>query len=95
MIYLFEVIDKTGRKIRLPTERWKHIVQEHPYIQNIEEIRETVINPLKITLSKYDPDHVRYYYRFVKNSKRYLLVAVRYLNGDGFIITAFFRRNIQ
>lgn len=95
MTYLFEVIDRTGRKIRLPTERWKHIVQEHPRLQNIEEIKEAVMNPLKITLSKYNPEQVRYYYRFDKNQKRYLLVAVRYLNGDGFIITAFFRRNIQ
>jgi len=95
MIYLFEVIDKTGRKIRLPVERWKHIVQEHPYLQDVEEIKETVINPIKITLSKYDPEHVRYLYRFNKNLKKYLMVAIKYLNGDGFIITAFFRRTIQ
>ena len=94
MDYLFEIRDRTGRQIRLPTERWKHIIQEHPHLQNVEEIREALTNPLKITSSKNDPEWVRYYFRYNKNTKRYLMVAVKYLNGDGFIITAFYRRTI-
>ena len=95
MIHIFEVTDKSGRKIRLPKERWKHIQEEHSRINDPEELKHTLINPLKITPSKYDPETVRYYYRYNKNLKRYLFVAVKYLNGDGFVVTSFYRRNIE
>jgi len=36
MDYVFEIIDKSGRKIHLSKERWnKHIRLEHPNIANI------------------------------------------------------------
>ncbi len=89
MTIVFEVIDKTRRNIRLTEERWKHILQEHPTIQNFEEIKNVLINPIKITLSANDRDSVRYYGQFVKDKKQYLLVAVKYLNGQGFVITAY------
>jgi hypothetical protein len=95
MAHIFEVTDKSGRKIRLPKDRWKHIQVEHSRINDPEELKQTLINPLKITSSKYDPKNVRYYYRYNKNLKRYLFVAVKYLNGDGFIVTSFYRRNIE
>jgi hypothetical protein len=37
--------------------------------------------------------NVRYYYKYYKNRKskaKYLRVIVKYLNGEGFIITAYF-----
>ena len=92
---LFQVKDKTGRIIQLSEERWKHILQEHPSITNIEEIKNVLIQPLKITESKYNPEHVRYYYQYKKDTGKYLFVAVKYLNGKGFIITAYHMRNIQ
>ncbi len=95
MVHTFEVEDKTGRRIRLTKERWKHITQEHPNIQNFEELKETLINPLKIMPSTYDPENVQYYYKFNKKKKRYLMVAVKYLNGEGFIITTYYMRNIK
>ena len=95
MTKIFEVRDKSGREIKLSKERWKHIQKEHSRIKNSEEIRQTLVSPLKITPSKYDPDKVRYYYRYNKDLKRYLFVAVKYLNGEGFVITSFYRRNIE
>lgn len=95
MVNIFEVIDKSGRKIRLPQERWKHIQAEHLRIKDPEELKQTLINPLKITSSKYDPENVCYYYRYNKNIKRYLFIAVKYLNGDGFVITSYYMRKIQ
>lgn len=92
---LFEVVDKTKRKIRLTKEQWTHIVQEHPTINNVEEIKLTLTEPIKIKPSKYDPEKVRWYYRFNKEKKRYMLVAVRYLNGEGFVITTYYLRNIK
>lgn len=95
MLPVFEIVDKTGRRIRLTGERWSHIQEEHPRVSNIEEIRDTLANPLKVTSSKYSPDSVCYYYRFNKDLKRYLMVAVKYLNGEGFVVTAYYSRNIQ
>jgi len=42
-------------------------------------------------------ENVRYYYRYYKNiesSAKNLLVVVKYLNGEGFVITAYFVRSI-
>ena len=95
MDIVFKIRDKSGRDIYLSKERWKHIQQEHPRINNLEEIKETITTPLKITPSKYDLENVRYYYSYNKNIKRYLFVAVKYLNGDGFIITSYYMGKIQ
>ena len=43
-------------------------------------------------------ENVSYYFKYLKHaaySKKYLLVAVRYLNGKGFIITAYLETNIK
>ena len=97
MIYIFQTTDKSGRKIHLTKERWTHINEQHPEISNYsEEIQETLKNPTKIKEVGYD-ENVRYYYRYYKNiesSAKNLLVVVKYLNGEGFVITAYFVRSI-
>jgi hypothetical protein len=93
---VFEVIDKTGRKIRLTDKQWRHIRQDHPEIEGEELIKETVESPTKIT-SPYDGNK-KYYYRYFKNRKsedKWLLVVIKYLNGDGFVITSFYVKNIR
>ncbi len=94
---IFEVIDKSKRKICLTQERWKHL-SKHPQVQNnFEWIKETLQQPDKITEYSLD-EKVRYYYRYYKNKSspaKYLRVIVKYLNGDGFIITAHFVEKIQ
>jgi len=92
---IFEIADKTGRKIRLTQERWSHITQEHPEVVSLEEVKDTLTSPLKIKSSKYSPEDVNYYYRFDKDKKKYLMVAVKYLNGDGFVITVYYLRNLK
>lgn len=98
MAWIFEVKDKSGRKIHLSDERWKHLNQEHPEVAPyIENIKETLKNPLKITTYEFD-ENVRYYYRYFKEREseaKYLLVIVKYLNNHGFIITTYFVRNIK
>jgi len=94
MTWVFEITDKTRRKIHLSTERWKHIVKEHPDISNkIEHIKETLISPILVKNSKYDT-RVRFYYKYYKYRLEYLLVSVKYLNGNGFIITAFYTKKL-
>ena len=98
MEYIFEILDKNGRKIHLSKERWSHIVNDHPEISNrLEEIRDIVKNPLIIKESK-DDENVRHYYKYYKNLKqkaKNLLVSVKYLNGHGYIITSFYVDKIK
>lgn len=93
---IFEMKDKSGRIIYLSDERYKHILK-HPEMQNkftLQWIEETLLKPLKIV----DIDeYVRYYYRYYKDRKskaKYLRVIVKYLNGEGFIISAYFIEKI-
>ena len=94
-LHIFEIKDASERMIRLTIERWKHIAQEHPEINSIEELKQTLLFPIIIKKSHYDPQSTVWYYRYLKERKQYLLVAVRYLNGNGFIITAYFTRTIK
>lgn len=97
MSKILEVRDKSNRLIYLTKERFKHIVK-HPEMQNkLEAIREILETPLKITDYTFD-QNIRYYYRYYKDRKsqaKYLRVIVKYLNGEGFIITAYFVENIK
>jgi len=68
MKIIFEVIDKTGRKICLPKERWKHIRKKHPEVEDFEEIEQTIKGPDKIIDSKFD-ETIKYYYKFFKDQK--------------------------
>ena len=55
----------------------------------IEEIKETIKIPDKIINCSYNKAH---YYKFYKNLKRpnnFILIVVKYLNGEGFIITTY------
>src|SRR3989344_7210719 len=96
MIFVFEVIDKNGKNVHLSNERLKHILK-HPFMNDpLENIKETIKNPLTIRYYEHD-ESVRHFYREFKNmplSERYLLVSVKYLNGDGYIITSFFTNKI-
>ncbi|MBI2043146.1 hypothetical protein HYT25_02045 [Candidatus Pacearchaeota archaeon] len=90
MNYIFEIIDKTGRKIRLTKKIWSKIRKKHYEIEDKELILETLNKPDKI--ENYE-EGVIYYYKYYKNKllpKRFLLVVVKYLNGNGFVITSYF-----
>ncbi|MDP3027541.1 MAG: PBECR2 nuclease fold domain-containing protein [Nanoarchaeota archaeon] len=94
MNVVFEIKDKTGRKIHLSKERWSHIRQRHPNVADIEEIEETLKNPLKIIEA--EEDFVAYYKHFKhrKESAKYLKIIVKYLNGDGYVISSYFVKDM-
>ena len=98
MPWVIVIEDKSKRKIYLSKERWTHINQHHPEMADyFEEIKETIKNPLKVTTYNYD-ENTRYYYKYFKDRSsqaKYLLVIVKYLNGEGFIITAYFVKGIK
>ena len=55
----------------------------------LEEVKETLRNPDKIIESFNDESKVNYY-KYYKNRKQTLKIIVRYLNGEGFVITSYF-----
>ncbi len=93
------VVDlKNGKVVYLSRERWKHIVHEHPAVgHSLFRIEETLCNPLEVKLDEGDSKLVLYYryYKHAPGQEKYLLVIVKYLNGEGFIVTSFYmkRRN--
>ena len=95
---IFNIKDKSGRIINLTKERWSHITSPsslHSYMTDyIEEIKQALINPDIIVTEKFD-DTKANYYKYIKGRKEYLLVAVKYLNGKGFITTAFMTRKVR
>ncbi len=98
MTYIFEVYDKTKRRIYLTEERWHHILK-HPEMYNImfEEMIMILQYPIAIKDYKLE-ENVKYYYGYFKNrtaKAKYLRIIVKYLNGKGFIITAYFIEAIQ
>src|SRR3989344_3878566 len=83
MSHIFDITYKTNRKIHLSRERWAHILRYHPYLANIlEEIKETLTKPF-IIVSSLDDENKCHYYKPLKSRKGYLLVSVKYLNGEG------------
>jgi len=90
---VFEVIDKSGRKIRLTKKQWSHITSPtslHAYMTNyLEEVKETLRNPDRMIESFNDESKVNYY-KYYKNKKQNLKVIAKYLNGEGFVITSYF-----
>ena len=98
MDFVFEVVDKSERNIRMPQKQWSHITRKHSFmVAYEEEIKETLMKPDKITDYSFDED-VRYYYKYYRYKKgryKYLFVMIKYLNGTGFIISAYFEDKIK
>jgi|SRR3989344_3717592 len=97
MSYVFKIKDKDGKEIYLSKERWKHILKHPKMDENqLDNIKDTIENQINKKYSEED-SFVRYFYKYFKQNKveeKYLLVAVKYLNGEGFVITSFFTNKI-
>jgi len=93
--------DLENRQVRLTDERLAHIL-EHPEMQGQEQrIAETLSSPHAVILSHHDPSVYLYHKLFEQTpvTRKYLVVAVKYLAQDAFVITAFFtdreKRGVQ
>lgn len=85
-------ISPNGISIRLPDERWEHIVERHNVLVDKQQlVLDTIANPDRIlagnegalmALRELEPD-------------RWLVVVYREENEDGFVITAFPTRRIN
>jgi len=94
----FEVTDKTGRKLRMTDWNWEHIIRRHPGISSEKEkIIETLERPDKI-IDSLKEEKAKFYYKYYKHrqsSNKFMMVLGKYLNGDGFIISAHFVPRIK
>jgi len=94
---IFEITDKTGRKIRLTKKQWEHIIGIHSEMINyLEEMQETINKPIKTIFQ--EKGNLYRYYNYIKHRKhpeKYLRIIVKYLNNHGFILTAHFVKNLQ
>ncbi len=97
MDHIFELTDKTGRKIHLTKERWNHITMKHPYMSNyLTEIEETIKSSQKIM--PHERGNLFGYYNYYKHRKgklKFLKIVVKFLNGEGFILSAYFVTHIN
>lgn len=90
---VMEVKTKDGKTIYLRDVQWKHIKHRHPEMANrLNDIEETIRNPTKIIRHS---DRTIKFYRFIKNRREYIMTAVKTLNGEGFVITAYLTKKIQ
>lgn len=89
----FEVLtDHEGRPIRLTNERWQHII-DHPELEDQRpRVIETIERPDTVIQTVKD-ETVHAYQRFYETTpvtSKYLIVAVKMLEDDAFIITAYY-----
>lgn len=86
------VYSKNKVPIRLTQERWTHITNGHPEMENQKEkVEETISNPDFI--QKGDFGEVLAFRVFTKTAirKKYLVVVYKEINEkDGFVLTAYF-----
>ena len=95
MDYIFEVADKTKRKIRLTEKQWSHILSHGDVgVGDLENIKTALSNPSSLLVQDLDKNKGNYYL-YQKERRRYFLVVVKYLNGEGFVVTAFYVKSIR
>ena len=89
--------DHKGRQIRLTNERWEHILSHSEMVNQQERIIETLTQPELIVATVKD-ESVHVYHRFYEQTpvtSKYLLVSVKILPEDAFILTAFFSNRVK
>ncbi|MBF0231365.1 MAG: hypothetical protein HQK63_17525 [Desulfamplus sp.] len=89
-----QIASISGKQIRLTSERWGHIVEEHCELAGMrDEVLETVVRPDKIFVGKYGE------FLAVKelSDGKFLITVYREspTDNDGFVITAFLTRRMS
>jgi hypothetical protein len=88
---IFELTTKLNKKVILDKKRWNHIL-EHPEMKNqLRRIKETLVKPDEIRESLYDRFTWLYYKLYQKTpvAKKYMLVVVKFINEEGFLLQPF------
>jgi len=90
----FEVVSKLNKRIRMNKSYWDYIVNvKHPSMRGLEEsVKNSLTEPVEIGKSKRDQNVHLHYGKL--ESKLLVCTVVKFLNGDGFIITAYLTRRM-
>jgi len=95
---IFEVAAKFGRRIILTKGQYDHVCKRHPEVLGeIEKMKRTLASPQIVRRSLYD-EKVWLFYRFFEDSpvtEKYLMVAARILNNEGFVATSYFTDKVK
>ncbi len=89
--------DYQGRSIRLTDERQQHILEHVEMRGQLDRIRETLKSPELVVATSLD-ETVHVYHRFYSQppvTSKHLHVAVKLLEADAFIVTAFFSNRLK
>jgi len=94
----FEVISKFDKKISFTEGKYEHVCKRHPeVVGEIKKMKETLVSPQIVRRSLYD-EKVWLFYCFFENTsvtKKYLMVAARILNDEGFVVTSYFTDKVK
>jgi len=95
---VFKVISKFDRKISLTEGKYDHVCRRHPeVVGEIDKMKKTLASPQMVRRSLYDKK-VWLFYRFFENTsvtEKYLMVAARILNDEGFVVTSYFMDKVK
>ena len=91
---LFEVVSKLKRRIRINNSYWDYIVKvKHPSMRGLDEfVKLSLTEPVEVRRSKRDYSVHLHYGKF--EAKLLVCTVVKFLNGDGFVITAYLTRRM-
>ena len=84
-------MSKNDVPIRLPEERWQHVVSRHPEMwEHQEEVLDTVEEPDFIQEGDFGVSLAARFYSRTALTSKYVMVAYRELGEeDGFVLTAY------
>ena len=91
------ITDYRGRKIRLTDERWQHAIEHAEMAGQLSRLGWTLRSPDRVLRSRLDTS-VHLYYRWFPRTpvtSKHLMVAVKDLDDDAFVITAFFTGEVR
>ena len=93
---IFAVHSVLQRRIRLTGTQWRHIRKRRELHDQLGNMQETLSSPDAVFYVPYEDAH--HYYKFYSQTpvgSKYMLVIVKHLNGEGFVITCFYARRIS
>ena len=94
---VFDVTSVLKKRVRLTEAQWEHIRGRHPEMAGQQnKMLRTLVQPDFVVYSAADETH--HYCRAYTGtpvSDKLLLLVVKHLNGDGFVVTAFFVNRIR
>ena len=91
------LVDYKGRNIHLTNERWKHIL-DHPEMEGEHSRLEETLSSPEIIIASVEDQSIHTYHRYYNATpvtSKYMIVAVKILDDDAFVVTAFYSNRMK